>query len=537
MGFRLVCCYPRLAQYCAYFGAPPNLNRCAAARFSAFPVDSSPQALTHIKDWPCRQRDAVLMMSPVRSFSRLLGLLALLLLCCSRAEDHWPRFRGPNGSGLASGSFPTTFGPDTNLAWQVEVPPGHSSPSISRDDIFLSAFSQARLSLIALERSSGSLKWTRELDPGLIEKGSHLSHPATATPATDGNFVVFYFASYGLVCLSTEGRLIWEKKLPVPILQHGAGTSPVIFKDKLLLACDNDLDSYLLCVSLSSGETLWKTPRPGFKRGFSTPLLYPPSNPSQIVLPGSLKLVSYNLADGTERWSVPGLPNEMVSSPICSDSRIFVAGWTHGSGVKQMPSFESLLAHDSNQNGTITRSEAPAGPAKQHFVYLDANKDAELTREEYLATASLFDKSENVALGIDPGHSGEPAVLWRFRRGLPYCPSLLLVGNNLYLVKNGGLVTCLNAATGEAHFQEERLGALGDYYASPVAAGGKICAISHAGTAVVFNAGESLEVLARNELGEQVVATPAIVDNILYIRTAKHLYAFREGPATQLSLK
>lgn len=411
---------------------------------------------------------------------------------------------------------------------------------IAGDKIFLSGFAEGQLSLTCFHPNGGSVNWNRQFQPGFIEKGSHLSHPATATPATDGKVIVTYFASYGVLCHDLEGNLLWEKQLPVPILQHGAGTSPVIAGDKVLLACDNDLDSYLLCADLATGQTAWKIPRPGFKRGFSTPLVFPADAPEQVILPGSLCIVSYNLSNGTERWRVSGLPNEMVSSATASGSHIFVAGWTHGSGVKAMPSFETLLAQDANGNGTISRSEAPAGPAKQHFVYLDADKNGELTRAEYEAAARLFDRSENVAMSIDPSGSGdvtETKVLWRHRKGLPYCPTPLVYGDQLYLVKNGGLLTSVQLQTGKPLFEEERLGALGDYYASPVAADGKICVVSQPGTAVVLRHGESLEILARNSIGEAVIATPALAGGYIYIRTSGSLFAFADKETLRLSAR
>jgi outer membrane protein assembly factor BamB len=218
---------------------------------------------------------------------------------------------------------------------------------------------------------------------------------------------------------------------------------------------------------------------------------------------------------------------------------IFVAGWTPGSGVSRMPSFDSLLAQaDANHDGKLTRSEAPPGPANRHFLYIDANKDGFVTRAEYEAIANVFDRSRNVALAIRPEGKGDVTdthVVWQYTRGLPYCSSPLFYDNKIFLVKNGGIATCLDAKTGTPFYSEERIGALGDYYSSPVAAGGRICVISHPGVAVIIRAGEQLEVLARNPLGEQVVATPAIVDGKLYVRGREHLFAFGNGRTNSAS--
>lgn len=389
---------------------------------------------------------------------------------------------------------------------------------------------------MCLGRARGELLWKRTLQPGWIERGAHLSNPATSTPATDGATVYVYFGSFGLAAYDFEGNERWVKSIPPPVTQHGPGTSPVVADGRLFLVCDQDTESFLECFDAKSGVSLWKTKRPGFKRGFSTPLLYPAEFPEQVILPGSLRMTSYDVRDGKERWSVGGLPNEMVASAIAGDGLIFVAGWAAGSGVRAMPGFDDLLRSDADHNGTLTRAELPSGPGKQHFVYLDANKDGQLTREEYEQTAGLFDKSQNAAMAIQPDGSGEVSetrVCWKFTRGLPNCPTPIYFEKRLFFVRNGGLATCLDALTGKPFYQEERLGALGDYYASPVAADGKICVISQSGVSTVIQAGETLEVLARNELKESVIATPAIADNKIFVRTTTQMYAFGEQQKLQ----
>lgn len=261
-------------------------------------------------------------------------------------------------------------------------------------------------------------------------------------------------------------------------------------------------------------------------------MLFPEKDPQQLILPGSLRVVSYDICNGGELWRVGGLPNEVVTSAVAGEDAIFVAAWAGGSGVRVMPGFDGLLSSDADANGRLSRAELASGPAKQHFHYLDADKDGQLAREEYQEMARMFDRSENAALAIRPCGTGDVTqshVLWKHTRGLPYCPSPLLYRGRLFFVKNGGLATCLDAASAKIHYEEERLGALGDYYASPVAADGKICVISHSGVATILRAGDKLEILARNNLGEQVVATPAIVGNQILIRTASHIYAFGEN--------
>lgn len=445
----------------------------------------------------------------------------------------WPQFRGPGGSGVSlNGSFPTHFGPNSNVVWKVPLPSGHSSPCIWGDRIFLTGFESNRLATLCLDRASGRTLWRRELEPARLERGAGLGSPATATPVTDGSRVCVYFGSLGLAAYDFSGAELWRKPLPVPITQHGAGTSPLLASGRLILSLDQDLGSHLLAVDSRTGETLWKADRSAFRRGFSTPLLWPPDKPEEVILAGTLRLVSYALPSGAERWSFSGLPNEMVSSPAPGPGLIFVAGWTHGAGVSRLPSFDSLLEPgDQNKDGKLSQAEAPSGPAKSNFHYIDADKDGQITREEYDSLAAIFEKSQNALYAIRPGGTGDVTLThmaWKQTRGLPYVPSPIHVQDRLYLVKNGGLASCFDGQTGRVLYLEERLGALGDYYSSPVAAGDKICVASQTGVVVVFRAGDTLEVLARNALGEAILATPAIGGNRLYVRTKSQLYAFGE---------
>ncbi len=416
----------------------------------------------------------------------------------------------------------------------MAIPGGHSSPILAGDRLFLTGYETNQLLVLAFDAASGRECWRHALTPGRIEAGSRLSHPATATPTTDGERLVAYFAPFGLVALDLDGREIWRHALPTPVTQHGASSSPVMAGDLVLQLVDQDVDSYLLALDRRTGRPRWRADRAAFRRGFSTPLPWPPERPEVAVVAGTLRLVAYDLADGSERWSVRGLPNELVASPIPADGSIVVAGWTYGSGVARMPSWESLVTPgDANQDGRLSRDEAPNGPAKQHFAYIDADRDGTLSRAEYDTIARIFNESKNVAFAVRPGGRGDVTdthVLWRQTRGLPYVPSPLLLGHRLFLVRNGGLVSCLDARTGEFRFQEERLGALGDYYASPVGAGDLVLAVSQAGVAVVFKAADTLEVLARNALEEQVLATPAVGKESWYIRTASRLHAFRTNP-------
>jgi len=443
-------------------------------------------------------------------------------------QPRWPQFRGPNSSGVAEGEdFPTEFGPGTNQVWSLELTPGNSSPAVWGDSIFLTTANETELQTVCIDRVSGAVRWRRGVPRPASSSNS--GNVASPTPITDGKRVFSYFGPFGLVAYDFSGLEIWRKALPEPVTQHGVGSSPVLAGDLLLLVRDQDINSELLALSASDGAVQWRRDRPGFRRGFSTPLLWHAGGKALWVVAGSLRVVAYSLA-GEEVWSVRGLPNEMCSSPVADDSLLYVAGWTPGSGVARMPTFDSLLdTADKDHDGRISREEATEGPARQHFAYIDANKDGFLTREEYESMAEIFGQSSNALLAIRPGGQGdvtETAVAWKQTKGLPYVPSPLLYRGHLYLVKNGGLASCFDARTGSPSYREERLGALGDYFSSPIAANGKICVASQPGVVVVYAAGDKLQVLARNALNETIMATPAIAGHQLYVRTQGHLYAF-----------
>ena len=222
---------------------------------------------------------------------------------------------------------------------------------------------------------------------------------------------------------------------------------------------------------------------------------------------------------------------------MVGDGILFTASWTTGGDRNSdrigMPKFDDFLAeHDTNKDGRFSFDELPPGPMKQRFKHLDGNRNGFVEREEWESMAAIFARVENQAFAVKPDSRGEVSdqgVLWRFKRGLPYVASPLAYRGRFYMVKNGGMFTCLDPSTGKPLYQEERLGAVGDYYASLAAADGRIYVASQRGVVCVVRAGDTFEVLARNELGEPVHATPVTVDDMLIVRTAGHLAAFREA--------
>lgn len=468
---------------------------------------------------------------------RFLALLvfSVLTFCFfpewSRGEE-WNRFRGPDGRGFLAGIEKAPPINEQSLVWKVPVDSGHSSPVTFRDQIFITEYAEGKFVVRAMDRESGRTNWKWKTDPVKIERGHRNGSPAASSAAVSENgLIVAYSGSFGIVVLDHQGGKMWEKILPVPVTQHGAGSSPVVAGNRIILCVDQDINSYLLCLDLQSGMEIWKTGRQGFRRGFSTPLVWKDTSGVQSVfVAGTLRGVNYSLADGAVLWSVDGLPNEVCSSPVISDNKIFVAAWTNGAGVSRLPDFAELLqTGDMDNDGKLTRNEAPQGsPARMHFPYVDADKDGFINRLEYESLCDIFRNSKNAffALDVSRGAQVQGTKKWSYTRGLPYVPSPLISGGIAYIVRNGGMVTCLDAESGNPFFQQERLNALGDYYASPVALNDRIVFISQNGVITEISHSKSFHILSSFHLREPVFASPAISEKHIYIRSSEHLQAF-----------
>jgi outer membrane protein assembly factor BamB len=319
------------------------------------------------------------------------------------------------------------------------------------------------------------------------------------------------------------------------MVEFGTGTSPILAGELVILVCDQDQGSFLLALDKHSGKQVWRTERPEFRRSFATPFVWHHDAVEELVVPGSIWLRSYNLKDGTERWNFTGTSRVANSTPTAGDGLLFSASWNIGSDpgdrVSMEPFAQFAAANDKDKDGKLTRDEIPAGPVRDRFSQMDLNKDGLVTPVEWQLMSEMFAKAGNAVLAIRPGGKGDITtshLAWKATRSLPYVCSPVYHRGRLYTLKNGGLASCYDAKTGKAFYQDERLDAGGDYYASLVAAGGRIYAASQKGVVVVLETGDSLKILARNDLGEQVMATPAVIGDTLYVRTERQLYAFGE---------
>jgi outer membrane protein assembly factor BamB len=487
----------------------------------------------------------------------LLGLLVWGATVALDAQPFWPQFRGPNGQGIAESAHPPiTFGASENAIWSVEVPPGHSSPCVWGGRIFLSTFHEGTLQCRAFDRANGKLLWTRDVPAKKIEKTHAFSNPAAPTATADKERVVFYFGSFGLLCFSHDGKELWRKELPAPVSRgsYGSASSPILVGDRVVQTLDSgNGNSRLMALELASGATAWETPRPLYSAGWSTPAVWNADGRSAIVVLGSRQLAAYDSAKGTELWSVGGFPAETAPSIAVGDGLVFACA--SGVGGRSNPAFEGvqwsdLMRLDKNHDGKLQKSEVPKDyklvlrpelpeghpgrllpfPLIDMFDGLDKDKTGEITEEAFTSAMASFSSMDTpVVMAVHPEGTGtneEKRIAWKYSRGIPEVPSPLCYNHKLFIVRDGGLLQCFEAAAGTVLYNE-RLGVGGGYTASPIAADGRVYLPSYSGTIVVVDAAaKELKVLARNLIGEKITATPALAENVMYVRTDRHLFAF-----------
>jgi len=474
---------------------------------------------------------------------RLNAFFLLMLICnpgrCADGTLSWPRFRGPNGSGIATDAKPPIeVGPGKNVKWKVAVPSGLSSPIIVGDKIVLTALDSGQLYTIAYRRADGGELWRAKAPAHQLEAYHETEgSPAAATPATDGERIVSYFGSCGLFCYDLSGKELWKLEMPPALTlgSYGSGVSPIIAGKFVVLLRDEASNPRIIAVDITTGNVKWEQKRAS-RGGFSTPVVWETSAGQQIAAAGHYKLIGYDLVSGEEKWFVKGMPTASCASPMISGNNLYFAAWSPGSAdelVIKPPPFDLLLLGDTNGDGAISKDELTAAPIKGFFNSIDLNKDGKITRSEWDEALALVAAAKNSAFALQPGGNGDVTdtrIKWRKSDGLPYVATAIVYGGQLVMVKDGGIVTAYNAASGEKLYQK-RLATGGKYFASPVAADGHIYLASlNDGTITVLKAGAAQpDVVATGEpLGERIGATPAIAGNTLYVRTAGHLYAFSE---------
>jgi outer membrane protein assembly factor BamB len=403
---------------------------------------------------------------------RRIVALGLFLLWESAAlaaqAERWPEFRGPTGQGHSTErDVPLEWSESRNVLWKVPVPGrGWSSPVVERDRVWLTTAVSGRggtsLRAIAFDVESGREVVNVEVfhvrESDLLNpKNSH----ASPTPIVEGDRVYLHFGAAGTAALTSSGEIVWKTRLPYQS-QHGNGGSPVLYQDVLIVSCDGSDEAFVVALDKATGKTRWKRNRRyPFDQAYTTPLVIRVGERDQVVSVGAYRAAAYDPATGAEIWRVSyddGFSN--VPRPVYGHGLVFMT-----TGFQQ----PSLLAVRVDGKGDVTKTH----------------------------------------------------VAWRTNRGVPYTPSPLLVGSELYVVNDLGIVSCLDAVTGTVHWQQ-RIG--GNHSASPVLAAGRIYFLSEEGVATVIAPGKTFQRLATNELDGATLASMAVFNRSFLVRTLSHLY-------------
>jgi outer membrane protein assembly factor BamB len=402
-------------------------------------------------------------------------LAALALAFTAHAADlDWPQFRGPTGQGLSDATgVPTEWSDTQHVAWKVEVPgKGWSSPVLSRGKLYLTtavgdAGSGVSLRALCLDAKDGHTLWDTEIfqpDAAVAAAMHRKNSLASPTPIVTTDRLYVHFGHMGTAALDLAGKIVWKQtSLGYPPV-HGTGGSPALVGDELVFSCDGASDPFVAALDAATGKVRWKTPRnTAAKKPFSfcTPQPITIGGATQVILPGSGFVGAYDPRDGREIWRV-----------------------NYGEGYSVVP--RPVFAHG------------------------------------LLYVSSSFDKP--VLLAIRPGGAKDDAtesnVAWTYNKGVPHSASMLVLGDELYFVSDAGIASCADAKTGEIHWSE-RLG--GGFSASPFAAEGRVYFQNETGSTFVLKAGKTYELLAKNDIGEPTLATCAVTDGALFLRSEKFL--------------
>ena len=444
---------------------------------------------------------------PYRFLLAILGVLSALSISLPAiaaddglgAEYNWARWRGPFDTGVAPhANPPTEWSEEQNIRWKIALPgKGHSTPIIWSDRVFVTtaiAYGQAlrsaysgvpgahneipvtrrhRFVVMGVSRRDGEILWERTVREDLPHAGGHITASlASHSLITDGEHVFASFGSYGLYCLSLDGELVWEKDFGRmdTLHGHGEGSSPALYQDVLVVNWDHEGDSFLVAFDKRTGKERWKVERDGVT-SWTTPLIVEHGGVPQVIISGSEKVRAYDLASGKVIWECGGLSVEnVVATPVAGDGVVYVG--------------------------------------------------------------SSYDKNAVLAIRLDGAQgdiTGTDHVVWSRTRGAPYVPSPLLYGNSLYFLRHfQGILTRLDARTGEDRPGPFRLDGLRHVFASPVGAADRVYITDRDGTTIVISHHDTPEYLALNRLDDGFSASPAVVGRELFLRGEKYLYCIAE---------
>ena len=438
----------------------------------------------------------------------LLLLLALPGVAQKQpVQDNWPSFRGDHAAGVADGqNLPEAWDGEKGMAikWKANIPGlAHSSPIVWDDHVFVSTAVSSRggakfkpglygdgdasddrsvhqWKLYCLEKKSGKIVWERTAFEGVpIDKRHIKSTYASSTPVTDGRYVIAFFGSQGLYAFDLNGRQVWKKDLgrmdigayDLPEYEWGPASSPIIYKNLVIAQVDQHKGSFLIALNLNSGETVWKSERDELP-SWGTPTIYMGKDRVELVTNGSNLIRGYDPENGKELWRLGGSSKITAPTPVYSNNLIVVA-----SGRRpEMP----IFVIRAGASGDITLRE---------------------------------------------GETSNKSVVWAKQKVGPYMPTPLIYRGHLYILRNQGILSCYELATGEERYTERIPHQGSGFSGSPVASDGRIFLPSEDGDIFVVKAGAKFELLGRNPVGQLLMATPAISGGMMFVRAERELFA------------
>jgi outer membrane protein assembly factor BamB len=415
-----------------------------------------------------------------------LWLVSSLSAANPEAEKYWPTWRGADGNGASKHAKPPVEWSETkNVKWKKEIPGrGAGTPVIWGDRLFLltavptsgsgaPVVSAHKYVVMALDRRDGRVLWERVAKEESPHEGTHQEHGTWASPSavTDGQHVIASFESRGIYAYDMNGTLVWQKDLGDKTMrnQFGEGSTPALHGNTLVVVWDHQGQSFIVALDKRTGEERWRAARDEID-SWATPLVVEHAGRAQVVTAGMKQVRSYDLETGKVVWFGDGLTMNPIPSPVSAEGLVFLTSGFRGNDLQVVKLAEA--------NGNIT---------------------------------------------------GTPAVAWTLDRDTPYVPSPLLYDGVLYLLKsNSGILSAFDAKSGKPHYQVQRIDAVPNVFASPAAAAGRIYIPGQQGTTVVLKHGPVLEVIAANKLDDGFNASPALVDNALYLRGHRFLYSIAQ---------
>lgn len=403
----------------------------------------------------------------------------------------WPQHRGPGGHGIAATSapLPTAFSPKQGFVWKATLPPGKSSPILAGGRLFLTAHENKQLLTLCFDPKTGAELWRRTVDQPREERRNRLNDPASPTPVSDGKSVYSFFPDFGLIAYSIKGDELWRTPLGPFESEHGMAAWPALGTDSLVVQADVSNGAYLAAFDKRTGTQRWRLPRRSTVGAYASPIVHKPAGaPELVIASGPFEMAAFRASDGEKVWWVTGLPFQPKSAPVVVGDTVYM----NSLGIDlPWPDHAALLAqYDKDASGALSAEEA-AGffYVKFNFARLDENRNGVREKEEW----DPLVRGNNATLAVKIKGNGDQTanILWRHQKSLPDVPQPLVLDGLVYTVRDGGIFTALDAATGAVRKQGRLRNAIDQYFASPVAGDGKIYASSAAGTLTVLKAGPS----------------------------------------------